>query len=58
MRVEAYAAFHSGEADVAGLPVLVGIGFTEQQIELIIADPSAALRWSNAGLFNRTRKGL
>ena len=53
MWVEAYAAFHPGEADVAGLPILVGIGFTEQLLELIVADPTAALRWSDAGLFQR-----
>ena len=51
MRVEAYAAFHPGESDVSRLPVLVGVGFTEQLLELIVADPAAALRWSDTSLF-------
>src|SRR5262245_41139775 len=58
MRVEAYAALHPGEADVAGLPILVGIAFTEQLLALKVADTTAALRWSDAGLFQRPRDGL
>jgi hypothetical protein len=43
MRVEAYPALHLLESDMACLPVLIGIGLAEQQIELIVADPTATL---------------
>ena len=43
MGVETYTAFHPGEAEVTGLPILVGVGFTQQLFKLIVADSAAAL---------------
>jgi hypothetical protein len=56
--VEAYASFHIGESDVASLPILVGISFTDQLFKLIVGNPTAALRWSYTSLLQRPCDGL
>ena len=42
MGVETYGV-SPREAEVTGLPILVGVGFTQQLFKLIVADSAAAL---------------